>query len=555
MPRFRSLAFAASLAAGGLVLQVTDTASAVDAPPQYAVQFLGDGTPLSMNDVGTVVGYRVDVNTLINVPLVSRNGGAWEALPLPSGYVSAFATDVNDAGVVVGTAQLPAIDTRRAVRWLPSATGYTAELLPLLPGELRSLGTAINDAGQIVGARAGLFGLPAGFGWMYSDATGIVDLNSAYGWFATPNDINDAGMILSGTQTLDLATGAVSDVGTLDTTFGLISGDAINDVGQIAGLSTAAGSLPTARVHRYTPGAGWTFIAGSSPYTTVSDINNNGTITYGEGLTNAPGVYLDGLGTLALNSLIDPAVAAAGWFAHGNAQLDDSGRIATTARNQTTFVLQGVLLTPNSVVAPPDAPTGLTAAPHPATDAEPYSSINLNWTNASPARTQRFEMERRVAGTASWTSVALVPPALGTSHQDTTVASATTYEYRVRAVGVGGASAWSVTATATAPRLTTVVVSSLSLTSSLRNGVVTVNGSATARTSNRVAVLGATVTATWQRPGGSTVTVSAITDRSGVARFTTTGSRGTFTLTITSVTKPGTILSTTGSVLTRSIRR
>ena len=119
-----------------------------------------------------------------------------------------------------------------------STSGYTAELLPLLPGELRSLGTAINDAGQIVGARAGLFGLPSGFGWMYSDATGLVDLNAAYGWFATPTDINDAGVVLSGTQTLDLATGTVFDVGALDTTFGLISGEAINDAGQIVGLST-----------------------------------------------------------------------------------------------------------------------------------------------------------------------------------------------------------------------------------------------------------------------------------------------------------------------------
>lgn len=554
MSRFRSLALVASLA-GGLVLPIAHTAAAADPPPLYTVQFLGDGTSSSMNDVGTVVGYRVDVNTLRNTPLVSRNGGAWEVLPLPTGYLGGFATDVNDAGVIVGTVEQTTVDTRQAARWTPSTTGYSVELLPLPEGQLRTYGAAINDAGQIVGSRLGLFGLPNGFGWLYSDATGIIDLNATYGWFATPTDINDAGVILSGTQTFDLATGTVFDVGALDTTFGLIGGEAINDAGQIVGRSTSSGSLPTARVHRYTPGSGWAFITGSSPYTTASDINNSGTITYGEGLANAPGVYLDGLGTLALNSLIDPAVTAAGWFANGGAQLDDAGRIATTARNTTTFIVEGVLLTPVGAVQPPSAPTGLTAVAHPATTAEPYSSIDLTWTGTDPARTQRFEMERRVSGSTTWTSIALVPPALGTFHQDTTVASATTYEYRVRAVGVGGPSAWSATATATAPRLTVVRVSSLSLTASVRNGVVTARGVATIRTAGGNAVAGATVTATWRRPGGSTVSVTALSDGSGKATFSTTGGRGTYTLTIATVTKPGTSFNAAASVLTRSIRK
>jgi hypothetical protein len=554
MLRLRSLALGAALTAG-LVLPGAHVTSAADAPPSYTVQFLGDGTPTSMNDVGTVVGTRVDQTTLRNVPLVSRNGGTWEVLPLPAGHVGGFAMDVNDAGVVVGTVEQSTIDTRRAARWTPTAGGYTVDLLPLLPGELRSLGTAINDAGQIVGVRSGLFGLPSGFGWLYSDATGIVDLNATYGWFATPNDINDAGVVLSGTQTLDLATGTVFDVGALDTTFGLIGGEAINDAGQIVGLSLSSGSLPTARLHRYTPGSGWTFITGSSRYTTASDINNSGTITYGEGLTNAPGLYIDGLGTLALNSLIDPAVTGAGWFANGGAQLDDSGRIATTARNSTTFAVQGVLLTPAGAVAPPTAPTGLTATAHPATTAEPYSSIDLSWTGTDPSRTQRFEMERRVAGTTTWSPITLVAPGLGTSHQDTTVASGVRYDYRVRAVGVGGPSDWSATATATAPRLTVVRVAALSLTATLRNGVVTANGIATVRTSSGAAVSGATVTGTWTRPGGSTVTASATTDSRGQARLTTTGGRGTYRLTITGVSKPGTTFDAAASVLTKTIRK
>ena len=76
----------------------------------------------------------------------------------------------------------------------------------MLPGEIASYGTGINNLGQIVGARAGILGTPYYRGWLYTDASGLVDLYPAYGWFATPGDINDAGVILSGTQTFDLTT-------------------------------------------------------------------------------------------------------------------------------------------------------------------------------------------------------------------------------------------------------------------------------------------------------------------------------------------------------------
>ncbi len=102
---------------------------------------------------------------------------------------------------------------RRAIRWTPSGAGYAVELLPLLPGEQESYATGINNLGQIVGARAGILGTPYGLGRLYTDANGLVDLNTRYGWFATPNDINDAGVILSGTQTFDLSTATVADVG------------------------------------------------------------------------------------------------------------------------------------------------------------------------------------------------------------------------------------------------------------------------------------------------------------------------------------------------------
>lgn len=525
-------------------------------PPVYSVQFLGDGIPTAMNDTGTVVGVRTDQTTLANVPLISVGGSSWATLPLPAGYTSATPTDVNDAGVIVGNVNQGSTGTSRAARWTPSPTGYTAGLLPLAPGQTSALASGINDLGQVIGSRAGLFGLPDGFGWVYSDATGIVDLYATYGWFATPADINNNGVITSGVEIFDLDTGVATDIGSqASAAIGNIGGSVLNDADQVLGLSFGSGSLPIARVWRYTPGSGWLFIAGSSRYTTASDMNAAGTITYGEGLANAPGIYFDGLGTFALNALIDPAVTAAGWFAGGNAKIDDNGVVVAYATNSTTGARSALRLTPQGSFPPPAAPTGLTAVAHPPTDSEPYLSIDLSWVNADPALTQRFEMERRVSGTSTWSPIALVPPGMGTFHQDTTVTPGTRYDYRVRAVGVGGPSEWSNIASATAPTVTQTRVTNIALSAKLRRGVVNVGGTVTVRTDAGAALAGATVAVTWTYPNGSTTSATSVTDTQGQARVATSGGRGTYTLTVTGVTKSGTLFDSANSVLSRSITR
>lgn len=78
-------------------------------------------------------------------------------------------------------------------------------------------------------------------------------------------------------------------------------------------------------------------------------------------------------------------------------------------------------------------------------------SINLSWTHADPILTRTYELERRVQGQTAWSPVPLVPPYMSTLHQDTTVAPAINYDYRVRAVGVAGPGPWSANASATAP--------------------------------------------------------------------------------------------------------
>jgi hypothetical protein len=452
-------------------------------PPSYSVQFLGNGSPVALNNVGTVVGVRNDVTTLAKTPLISEAGGAWTTLPLPAGATSAFPTDVNDSKVIVRVADMPG--GKRAVRWIKTESVYAVELLPLLPGELAAYATGINNLGQIVGARAGLLGTPYGFGWLYTDTDGLVDLNKTYGWFATPSAISDAGVILSETQTFDLNTRRVTDVGLSGpSNYNPIGGVAINTKGQIAGQTTLrSSSLNIAAAFRYTPGSGWLYIGGTSKYTIASDINAGGDMTYSE---QGAGIYLDKeVKIYALGELLAPAARSAGWLLTGLApKINDAGLITTLARNTITGQSGGVMLIPSGTMAPPAPPTNLTATPHSATSSEPYVSINLSWKNGDALQTRTYELERRVSGQVTWTPVALIPPAMSTSHQDTTVAQKTTYDYRVRAIGAAGSSLWSATATATSPStpLDTVPPSVTILTpapGATVSGVVSISAEAT----------------------------------------------------------------------------
>ncbi|MCU0963210.1 MAG: Ig-like domain-containing protein, partial [Pirellulaceae bacterium] len=619
-------------------------------------QFIGDGSVVALNNGDTVVGLRTNPTTGVQTPLISVAGGAWTVLPSPAGASSAFPTDVNDAGVIVGVATMST--GRRAIRWTPAGAGYAVELLPLLPGELASYATGINNLGQIAGARAGILGTPYGFGWLYTDAGGLVDLNARYGWFATPNDINDSGVILSGTQLFDLSTQTVTDVGLpAPAGYNAVGGVAINNAGQIVGSATLSSiSLNIVSVFRYGSGTGWEFISGSSRWTVANDINNLGDVGWGE---QGAGIYLEGLGKYALYSLLDSAAAAAGWTITGNGCLVNDHRVvATLGRNATTGQSGAVLLTPTGLLAPPAAPTGLTATPHPATASEPYMSINLAWNNGDLLRTQSYQLERRPAGQATWASVALVPPAMSTLHQDTTVAPATSYDYRVRAVGVAGPGPWSTTATATSPStpldatppevtiltpangasvsgivqvsaqasddvgvefleisywnqylgqdvilgsvadagsftvnwdtrgltpapytvwafaydaignwtqteitvnvasaVTGARVSNIALSGKVQGSKANITGTVYVKDPSGVAVRSASVAARWTLPGGSTVTSASMTDSAGRAKFAVSGPRGTYTLTVTGVTKAGYVFDAAGSVLSKSITK
>lgn len=414
--------------------------------PNYQLQYLGPGSPAAINNNGVVVGARVNGNNY--EPLVSVGGSTWAPLPVPGGAMSVFPTDVNDSGVIVGvsysTSWVPS-----AVRWTPAESGYVVEVLPRLPGDTASYATNINNLGQIVGSRSALGYVPTGQGWLYSDALGMVALSTQYGLWTVPTGINDEGQVISGVERLDLTTGIIDDIGSGPSNYNAVTSAAINNSGMIVGsASLRSTSLNIISVFRYEGASGWRFIAGSSKYTTASSINNRGDIGYGE---QGAGLYLDGLGTYALWSLIDPAVTSAGWAITGSSpKINDQRVVATTGRNTITGETGGVLLTPTGTLQPPTAPANLQGIVHNATRMEPFNSINLTWENTSTL-THSYELERRETGGTTWTLLTLTPPGTATNHTDTTVGVGIAYEYRVRAVGLGGSSPWSNVVTITSP--------------------------------------------------------------------------------------------------------
>jgi PKD repeat protein len=86
-------------------------------------------------------------------------------------------------------------------------------------------------------------------------------------------------------------------------------------------------------------------------------------------------------------------------------------------------------------------------------------------------------------------------------------------------------------------------------------GTITVNAKVTVKNDLNVTIPGVTVSATWTLPGGTQQTRTAVTNNRGIATFSTSGTSGTYTITITGLAKTGYTFDAAGSVLSKSITR
>jgi len=315
--------------------------------PKYTAQFLGNATTIaSLSDAGVAVGWRT--NSMGSVRgWVAGVGQNMLDLPLPAGFVSSFASDINAMGEVCGTVGMsftPEI-AGKPVLWKPNgAGGYTVELLPLLPGTNAGAAIALNAVGDVVGTcTSGLFSRPT----LFSAPGGPLDL-SATG-VSNPKAINNQRVLVDGSfspKRLDLDTLVVENLGVptgLPSNYiGVFAYD-INELGQVAGAALLATSTScNQQAARYTDGVGWQILSGCGNYNTGYELNAAGD-TVMQILTSV-WVKLEGSGSYNLQNHIDTAQGQ--WFistTFGNG-INDAGDVAVIASNQSTGQSGAVLL-------------------------------------------------------------------------------------------------------------------------------------------------------------------------------------------------------------------
>ena len=83
---------------------------------------------------------------------------------------------------------------------------------------------------------------------------------------------------------------------------------------------------------------------------------------------------------------------------------------------------------------------------------------------------------------------------------------------------------------------------------------VKAQGRVTVQDANGALLAGATVAITWKVPSGATVSQTATTSAKGLASFSTTDIAGSYTLTVTNITKTGYTFDAANSVLTKTVK-
>lgn len=327
--------------------------AAAQPSPSYTVQFI---TPdlsainaAAMNEAGDVVG----TSTTGTGAWVSHVGAPAELLPVPPGAQFAFANDISDTGVIVGSVgPTSSLGFGKAAAWIPDgAGGYTIQQFGTLPGHVNSDATAVNNVGDIIGYSSnGTFRHPVLF-----TAPGAPQDLSATGVF-DPVDINDQRVLIDHSFTckrLDLDTMEVEDLGTAvaaKSEIGYIAsrGEVINEAGQVAGsVRLAISTNCDHQAARFSDDVGWEVLSGCGPTNSAWDMNNLGDVVMR--LNVAPYVHFEGIGTFLIEDLI---VADTGhWFVINGFGLaiNDSRQMAIPATNNQTNQTGIILLTPITV--------------------------------------------------------------------------------------------------------------------------------------------------------------------------------------------------------------
>ncbi len=290
-------------------------------PPAYEIRDLGlldDGRlchAFGVNGHGHVVG---EADTTLGVHAFQWRYGEIEDLGSP-GKVFSRAIDINDDGYVLGITDLTPHGERVGCLW------YNGHFIDLNALGIAGCGVrAINNEGQIVGETT--FDderPPSAFLWQYGN---VVDIAGRFVKGSCAEDINNVGQVAGYLTTLPQYDQAFvwSDHKVYD--LGLGQARAINDHGEVVGMTYQGGGQPIACIWQNFHRREIPLMHGCKASVAL-DINNDGEIV-GE-MTNATGRKAAFLFkreyTIALNDVIDSML---GWDLQEAHAINESGQIA-----------------------------------------------------------------------------------------------------------------------------------------------------------------------------------------------------------------------------------
>jgi probable HAF family extracellular repeat protein len=321
-------------------------AATTPTPVTYAVQDLGvlpgDATSgaWGINARGDVVGWSTSADGPRAFLFTDADGLV--ELPALPGRDWSFARDINNLGVIVGTASSGKEDAGSAVLWMNG--GVTD--LGTIEGAVSSDAWAINDKGRIVGSSTFEEGQTHAF--LYEVDRGMVDLTPD-NKLAAALDVNEAGHITgyfatpSGPLHAFLSTSEkVIDLG-VPYGFTHSSGAAVNASGAVAGTASGSGKAHVFRVE----GAGKLVdLNGKRPIAYALGMNAFGQIVgYTGGRSKRAFVYSEKFGFQDLNTLIPPLV---GWVFEAATDINDNGEIVGYGYNTYTNEMRAVRLRPQA---------------------------------------------------------------------------------------------------------------------------------------------------------------------------------------------------------------
>ena len=247
------------------------------------------GVAVGLNDAGQVTGSG-KISLVQDDFKAFRWSSSTGAQALTGCCDTMWGNDINDAGVIVGTAQTSIVVGNRGF----VATGSSTTPLSILPGadpEGSAGAVAINNAGQIVGASVTSSFTTHAVLW---SAVGVIqDLGTLGGTNSQAIDINGSGQVIGSSQTTgDAAThfflwSSGTGMQDLNTTVNaeITSVVEINDAGQIIGTYTTSGQ---SHAFLYTPGSGLSDLGTLGGTTSApTGLNSRGDVVGSSTLSNA----------------------------------------------------------------------------------------------------------------------------------------------------------------------------------------------------------------------------------------------------------------------------